>query len=218
MSLSDRLAAANQAMREALPSDALGVIDRASADLEATDPVADALSVGDVAPDFELPNAIGQIVRLRDALAQGPVVLSFYRGGWCPYCSLELKALQDVLPQIREAGARLIAVSPQTPDATLSTRETMDLAFDVLSDEGNAVAREYGLVFRVPDDLVETYRGVGIDLEAANGDDAHELPLPATFVVDTQGTVRHAFADPDYTRRAEPTDVLAALRSLSVPA
>ncbi|WP_412070446.1 peroxiredoxin-like family protein [Rubrivirga sp. IMCC43871] len=216
MTLSDQLAAANSATRAQLPAPALAVIDRATATLTAADPTAGAVSVGDLAPSFELPNAIGQTVRLADLLAQGPVVLTFYRGGWCPYCSLELKALQNALPAITEAGARLVAISPQTPDATLSTTEKKALTFDVLSDVGNVIAREYGLVFEVPADLVEAYQGFGIDLEAANGDGTHELPMPATFVIDIDGTVRYAFVDPDYTKRAEPADVLAALDSLSV--
>lgn len=218
MTLADQLAAANQAGRDALPADALALIDRSTADLVATDPTAGAVSTGDPAPPFELPNAIGQTVRLADLLAQGPVVLAFYRGGWCPYCSLELKALQEALPALTEAGARLVAVSPQTPDATLSTREKKELQFDVLSDVGNAVAREYGLVFEVPADLVDAYRGFGIDLEGANGDATHELPMPATYVIGTDGTVRYAFVDPDYTKRAEPSDVLQALERLAAPA
>ncbi|WP_412062474.1 peroxiredoxin-like family protein [Rubrivirga sp. IMCC45206] len=218
MSLTDQLAAANMANRAQIPAPALAVIDRATAALTAADPTAGAVSVGDSAPSFELPNAIGQTIRLGDLLAQGPVVLTFYRGGWCPYCSLELKALQDALPAITEAGARLVAISPQTPDATLSTAEKKALSFDVLSDVGNAVAREYGLVFEAPADLVETYQGFGIDLEAANGDATHELPMPATFVIDLDGTVRYAFVDPDYTQRAEPADVVAALQALGVVA
>ena len=110
-----------------------------------------------------------------------------------------------------------MAISPQTPDASLSTQEKLDLAFDVLSDAGNAVARDYGLVFQLPDALVDTYRGFGIDLEASNGDDARELPMPATFVIDAAGTIRYAFVDPDYTQRAEPADVLDALQSLHAP-
>ena len=139
------------------------------------------------------------------------------RGGWCPYCSLELRALQGALEQVRAANATLVAVSPQAPDASLDTVERQELTFPVLSDVGNVVARSYGLVFRLSDDLRATYDTFGIDLAGANGTDDHELPIPATYIIDTDGTVRFAFVDPDYTKRADPTDVVAALTELSAP-
>ncbi|MDE3205089.1 MAG: AhpC/TSA family protein [Acidobacteriota bacterium] len=189
-------------------------MDGATAALESSGLAQRSLAVGALAPDFALPDATGRRVALTSLLAEGPVVLSFYRGGWCPYCSTQLRALQTRLADIAEAGGRLVAVSPQTPDHSLSTAEKLELAFPVLSDVGNIVARTYGLVFSLPEDLREVYAGFGLDLPAANGDDTFELPMPATFVVGTDGKVTWRFVDSDYTRRAEPDDVIDALRSL----
>ena len=211
MSLQTDLAAANAANRARIPADVLAVMDGVTVD-------AHPLGEGDAAPDFTLPDATGKPVHLADLLASGPVVLAFYRGGWCPYCTLELRALQAALPEIESAGARLVAVSPQTPDASLSTAEKDSLSFDVLSDAGGDVADRYGLRWTLPDDLRAVYGQFGLDLETANGDDTFTLPVPATYVVATDGTIRFAVADPDYTTRAEPADVVAALHALTEPA
>jgi peroxiredoxin len=172
------------------------------------------LGVGESAPRFTLPDATGRPVALDDLLTAGPVVVCFYRGGWCPYCSLELRAYQALLPELTELGASLVAISPQTPDASMSTVEKDELAFPVLSDVGNVVARMFRLVHRVAPDVAELYAKGGHDLVTRNaieGDEV-ELPLPATYVIDRDGTVRFAFASPDYVERAEPADVLAVLR------
>lgn len=204
----------NEAARANLPATSLQVMDAATAELAASGLAERSLAVGADAPDFTLPDATGGEVTLSSLLADGPVVVSFYRGGWCPYCSTELRTLQTRLPEIAAAGGRLVAVSPQTPDNSLSTAEKLALAFPVLSDVGNAVARAYGLVFRLPENLRDLYTGWGLDLPAANGDRSFELPLPATFVIAADGKVVWRFADADYTTRAEPDDVLAALRAL----
>ncbi|MGC8514105.1 MAG: peroxiredoxin-like family protein [Acidimicrobiales bacterium] len=197
-----------------IPTEALAVIDRATAEVASSGIAGSSLGVGATAPDFDLPDATGTKVSLSTLLAKGPVVLAFYRGGWCPYCSTELRALQAKLPEIEAAGATLVAVSPQTPDTSLSTAEKLDLAFPVLSDAGNQVAESFGLVFTLPEALREVYSGFGIDLPAANGDDRFSLPIPATYVLRADGTVAWRFADADYTKRAEPDDVLAALAAL----
>lgn len=171
-------------------------------------------AVGAHAPDFTLPDSTGEHVSLSSLLSRGPVVLAFYRGGWCPHCSTELRAYQARLAEISSLGAALVAVSPQTPDNSLSTREKLELAFPVLSDTGNVVARSYGLVFSLPEELREIYAGFGLDLPTANGDDSFELPLPATYVIDTEGAVVWRHVDADYTKRAEPNDVIAALAAI----
>jgi peroxiredoxin len=175
-----------------------------------------ALGVDESAPRFTLPDATGRPVALDDLLSAGPVVLCFYRGGWCPYCNLELRAYQAIQPDLATLGATLVAISPQTPDASLSTAERGELTFPVLSDVGNVVARMFRLVHPVPPDIAELYARGGNDLVTLNGVDGDEveLPLPATYVIDREGTVRFAFASPDYVERAEPSDVLAALRSI----
>ncbi|MEO0558432.1 MAG: peroxiredoxin-like family protein [Bacteroidota bacterium] len=182
--------------------------------LSADEAATTARTMGDEAPNFTLPNATGGEMELAAALAEGPVVLTFYRGSWCPYCNTELRDLQAVLPEIEAAGASLIAISPQQPDSSLSMQEKNDLSFPVLSDAGNEVSRAYGLVFSVGEDVKERYAASGIDLAAINGDDAWELPVPATYVIDTNSVIRFAFVEADYTQRAAPRQILDALRSL----
>jgi len=173
------------------------------------------LVVGASAPDFALPDATGKWVHLSELLSEGPVVVNFYRGEWCPYCNLELRAFQMMQTDFAAAGAQLVAISPELPDHSLSVTEKHELDYPVLSDVGNKVAREYGLVFELAEALRPIYLSFGLDIPASNGDDSYELPLPATYVIDTQGVVRYTFADADYTKRAEPSEVLAAVQGLA---
>ena len=177
--------------------------------------VGGALGVGATAPDFALPDIDGGTVRLYDLLAQGPVVLTFYRGAWCPYCNTSLQGFQAELGDIMDAGGYLVAVSPQAEIGSQEMADTNALSFPVLSDAGNRVSRDYGLVFSVDSTTQERYKTVGIDLAEVNGADAWELPVPATYVIDRDGTVRAAFVEADYTQRADPRDVIAALRELA---
>ena len=169
--------------------------------------------VGDRAPDFELPNASGKRVKLSALLEHGPVVVTWYRGAWCPYCNIALRGFQKVLPEIKAEGASLVAVSPQTPDNSLTTVEKDGLGFEVLSDRGNKVAHTFGVAYKVPAVVVEQLKG-RLDLSKYNGDSSNELPLGATYVIDRQGVIRYAFVDGDYRKRAEPSAVVAALRGL----
>lgn len=213
-SLAEQLREQNEAGRARIPVEALAVLDQATAEVAASGIADSSFGVGAKVPDFSLPAATGTKVSLSSLLGEGPVVLAFYRGGWCPYCSIELRALQAKLPEITAAGATLVAVSPQTPDSSLSTAEKLELAFPVLSDEGNRVADSFGLVFTLPEALREVDAGFGLDLPAANGDDTFRLPIPATYVLRADGTVAWRFVDADYTKRAQPDDVLAALKAL----
>jgi len=176
------------------------------------------LQVGSRAPDFTLPNAFGDPVSLTDQLAKGPVVLTFYRGAWCPYCNLELRALKESLPAFREQGARVLAVSPQKPGQSLEQVREDDFPFEILSDLDNRVMRAYDLFFRVPEGMVRVYREeLGLDLADYNGDGRYVLPVPATFVIDREGVIRAAFAKVDYKQRMEPAAILKALRNLPTP-
>ena len=155
-------------------------------------------------------------MRLYSLLREGHVVVVFYRGGWCPYCNLHLRGFQRRLAQIRELGGQVVAISPQLPDNSLSTQEKNELAFPVLSDVGNKIGRKFGIVFKLSKGLLDLYRTFGLALEDANGASGKaELPVPATFLIDGNGTIRLAHVDVDYTRRLDPDDVIAALRELN---
>jgi peroxiredoxin len=174
-----------------------------------------AKTVGDKAPDFTLPSANGSSRTLSEELEKGPVVLTWYRGGWCPYCNIQLAAYQKILPQIEELGAQLIAVSPELPDKSLSTTEKNSLRFTVLSDVNLKVADEYGLIFKLTPEVEKLY-GQFFDIREFNGNEAvaNELLLAATYVIGQNGVIRWAFLEADYTLRAEPRDILKALDSL----
>lgn len=187
---------------------------QATAELKASGIENRALTAGDRAPAFRLPNANGETIRLTDLLDRGPVVLNFYRGGWCPYCNLELAALQAELPNIQALGASLIAITPEQPDRATETSTRHQLEFEVLSDRGNRVARQFGLVFTLPESIRAIYASFGTDLPAYNGDDRFELPLPATYVIRPDATISYGFVDADYTRRMEPADIIQALGDL----
>ena len=196
----DRVAATTAAIEEIVAS---GILERA-------------IKKGDKAPDFTLPNAIGESVSLKDELAKGPVILTWYRGSWCPYCNLQLHDYQMSLDAIAAAGAQLIAVSPELPDSALTWKEKEELVFAVLSDLGNKVGHEYGVVYRIPDGISAGYvRGGRNDLTEYNGDDSLELPLAVTYVIDTDGTVVYSFVDGDYRKRAETSDVVAVVTQLA---
>lgn len=197
------------------PADVQKDIMEAFEELLSSDIAKDALKTDDQAIDFTLPNASGQQVSLSEYLKKGPVVLNFYRGGWCPYCSLEFKALHDILPRIKALGATLIGISPETPDTTLSTAEKHQLQFEVLSDVGNQISAQYGLIMSVSEKMRPHYLNWGFDLPALNGNESYELPLPATYIINSDGRIAAHFVNKDYTQRMEPEDIIAALENLS---
>jgi peroxiredoxin len=172
-----------------------------------------AIRTGDRAPDFTLPDPRGREVSLAILLEARPAVVTFYRGGWCPYCNIQLRAYQAILPEITARGARLVAISPQLPDGSLSTAEANELTFDVLSDIGNSVARTFGLVWSLPEELRAALLSNNKALPGVNGDDSWELPVPATYVITRDGRVAFAAIDVDYRNRLEPDAILTALRS-----
>jgi len=173
------------------------------------------LQVGDVAPAFVLPDALGRPIALTVALARGPVVLTFYRGEWCPYCNLQLRSLQDALADIRALGASLLAVSPQSPDHSLSLTEKHDLEFSVLSDVDQSVIRAYRVQFAVAGELRDLQLNVfHNDPRDKNADGSMNLPVPATFIIDRDGVIRARFVNADWRVRMEPADIIAALRTL----
>jgi peroxiredoxin len=176
-----------------------------------------AVKAGDAMPEFEIPSAEGTLVSSAELLARGPLVLSFFRGGWCPYCRLELKALQETLPEIERQGATLAAITPDTGTAFAATKRANELGFKVLSDIDNGVGLTFGIIFRVPQAIKELYLRLGIDLGARHGNATGEwlLPVPATYIVDRHGMIRHAELDPDFKRRMEPKEIVRALSAFS---
>ena len=213
MKLEEQLAAVRADFARNTPADRAAVYEAKLEEIRASFVSETAVGVGHKAPGFDLPGIDGRRLMLDDILRQGSVVLTFYRGGWCPYCNIQLRAYQAILPQITALGGRLVAVSPQLPDGSLSTAEKNSLTFDVLSDVGNEVAHRYGLVFTLPAELRDAMRASNKALPAINGDDSWELPVPATFVVGRDGRVAFASLDIDHRARPEPEAVLEGLRA-----
>jgi len=174
-----------------------------------------ALAVGDRAADLELPNAYGRWIRLDYELERGSVVLTFYRGAWCPFCNLQLRSLQQALPQIEALGASLVAISPQLPGGSRSMIDKNALTFEVLSDLQSHVASDYGITFTLAPADQTLFLEVGNDLRRANGDSRWVLPAPATFVIAADGTIHLAHVDSDYTTRINPDEILSALGAIT---
>lgn len=173
------------------------------------------LRTGDKAPHFSLPNATGNMISLQGLLQHGPVVLTFYRGVWCPYCNLQLKNYQQILPQITEAGAQLVAVSPMTPDHSLNLQQTNELQFEVLSDLGNKIARQFTAIIKNPASSIQAMAELGYDFHSFYGDKSTELPVPATFVIAKNGNIIFAASEGgDYRQRVEARSILDALDTL----
>lgn len=172
-----------------------------------------ALKTGDIVKNFSLQNVDGLMVSLDDVLKHKAFVLiSFYRGGWCPYCNLELRALQGIQTCLEALHVELMAISPQTPDNSLSTKEKNELTFKVLSDIDNTVAKKFGLIFSLDETLKPIYEKFGIDIVNANHSESFELPMPATYVINTKKEIIYHFIDEDYTKRSEPKQILEHIK------
>jgi peroxiredoxin len=214
MTLQDELDALRAEFVRTAPPGRAALYDAKVEELRQAFPIEKALKTGDDAPDFTLPNPSGRPVSLAGLLRNGPAVVTFYRGGWCPYCNLQLRAYQQVMGEIAALGGKLVAISPQLPDGSLSTAEMNKLTFDVLSDAGNRVARSFGLVYSLPDELRAALTSNKKALPGINGDDSWELPLPATYVIAPDRKIALAEIELDYRERLEPEAIVAALRSM----
>jgi peroxiredoxin len=188
------------------------IMERATAELIASGQARRTLKAGDVVPEFTLDDADGNPVSSVNLLNQGPLVISFYRGVWCPYCNLELQALEEALPTFKAEGASLIAISPQNSINNRKSVRINDLSFPILSDTRNEVAAAFGIRFELPDYLIALYKMLKNDLPAFNGDSSWSLPMPARYVIGRNGIIQYSEINPDYTHRPEPTDMLPVLR------
>ena len=215
MSLEQELASFKAEFSRTAPAGRAALYEVKIEELRADFALASAVGVDEAAPDFALPNAAGKSIVLKELLRSGPVILTFYRGGWCPYCNIQLRAYQSVLPQISASGARLVAISPQLPDNSLDTANKNALTFDVLSDVRNEVARSYGLVYSLPEEIRAALRSNNKALPSINGDQSWELPVPATYVIARDQHVALAYIEVDYRKRLEPEALLTCLKSLS---
>ncbi|HJP68572.1 MAG TPA: peroxiredoxin-like family protein [Sphingomicrobium sp.] len=200
------------------PKAVVEIMRRATDELIASGAAKNALKTGDTAPEFALSDQDGNVLTSAELLARGPLIVSFYRGVWCPYCNMELKALEEALLRFEAAGAALVAISPQNQTNSRKSVRDNGVTFPILSDPGNETAAAFGIRFKLPDYLADLYGRFGNDLPAINGDASWTLPMPARFVIGTDRIIRYAEVNPDYTRRPEPLDLLPALRDEAIAA
>jgi peroxiredoxin len=197
-----------------IPEDVLETITTANKKIMGSRLEKDALRVGQEMPVFQLNNHLNRPVPSYELLGKGPLIISFYRGSWCPYCNVELAALQKYNADFEALGAQLIAITPELPDGILSSIEKHKITFEVLSDVDNKVAEKFGLVFTLPEELKAVYKDFGFDLEKSNGKDTWQLPMPATYIINPDGLIVYAFVNADYTRRLEPETILTQLKKM----
>lgn len=200
-----------EAIAKYVPAETQAIHARAIAELKKESLAANILPVGAKISEFQLPDHDARNVSSSELLAKGRLVLCFIRGRWCPFCVGQMEAVNLILPKVHESGASLAAISPQTVKQSFFMRDQHKLRFPLLSDAGNAVARQFGLTYRVPDEQKTLYQRTFVNLPFVNGDNSWELPIPATYIIDRDGTVLYASANEDYTERPEPTSVLRAL-------
>ena len=210
-SLCEILAERKELIAKYVPPETLAIHAQAVAELKQRNFAANIMPMSAKAPGFELQDHDGRLVRSTDLLAKGKLVISFIRGRWCPFCVGQMEAMNLILPQIEQAGASFAAISPQTVKQSYFMHDQHKLRFPLLSDAGNKVARQFGLIYRVPPMQEAVCRRAFVNLPFTNGDDSWELPIPATYVLNRDGTILYASADEDYTQRPEPSDILKAL-------
>lgn len=215
MSLRDKLELQSQESARRFGPNVVRLFENFIEALRTTGLTRSSLKQGDRIPDFMLPDARGRLVSSRELLERGPIILGFFRGDWCPYCNLELEALQDSLGAIEECGAILVAVTPDTGAAFAAPHKRHALSFTILSDADNGLALQFGVAYRVPDSIRQLYLQIGLDLSARHGNVAWFLPIPATYIVDRHGIIRHADLDVDFRRRMEPAAIVDLLRQLA---
>lgn len=215
MTFQERLAGLKQRIEGSMPQEYLDIMHGATAELEDSGIQDKVLKTGDMSPAFSLPDENGQSVSSADLLTKGPLVITFYRGLWCPYCNADLANLKHIVPDVEAAGATMIAISPELPEYSAEIIRKQNLPYSILSDAGNETAAAFGLRFSLPDALKKLYRDTfGIDLEKFSGDPSWTLPMPARFLIDSEGVIRYAESSPDYTKRPDPDALIKVLETL----
>ncbi|RFU72925.1 thioredoxin-like fold [Trichoderma arundinaceum] len=212
--LASELQKAAEGVAAHLPEAAKNVIFGAREGIQQKFDIKSTIQPGEKLPDFILSDARGEPVSSVDLLAKGPVLITFYRGGWCPFCNLALRAFQQRLEEFQARGVTLVAITPEQPDSSLTTAEKNELKFPVLTDDGLKLANKLGIVWTQPEDLVATLNGVGIDLEKRNGNGSAEMVIPTTLLVDQKGVVRNIFAEADWMKRLEPQEAVNWVNAL----
>jgi len=226
MTLNQQIRSTIQQFRNSLPPELNTLIEQGAGEISALDIIENALNVGDIAPDFSLKTYKGESRNLADYLKQGPLVLTFYRGAWCPYCNLQLAAYNARLAEIKRSGATLVAVTPEQPDgaavflASDAPQEAKDSIittpdFDVLHDKANHLAKQFGLLFTLPQAHKKLFEIMNHDIEKAIGDDSYAFPDPSTYIIATNGSIRWAFVPNNYRKRAEPDEIIKQLTLLT---
>jgi len=214
MSLKHDIQTMQQQMLPSISQDTLSSMQQATQDLIDSNLASKAQQVGQEAPNFNLCNTKGEVFTLKEQLKHGPVVINFYRGRWCPYCQLELLALDKVMPNIHQLGASLVSICANTLEHSTQLMRDNPFNFDILVDEENHVAKQFHLIFKLAEALKPIYQEFGIHLPDYDGNERYELPIPATYIINPQGIITHSFINPDYTQRMEPKAILQALQSL----
>lgn len=210
MSLTEELNNFREEFLKTAPKEVVSEMNKAQEELLKNEVGKKALGAGDTFPDFKLNNSLGKEVSFKDLVSQNKyLIISFYRGGWCPYCNLELKALQNELETFKSLGAELVAITPEKPDHSLTTSEKNDLSFQVLSDVGSMLAQKLNISFELPENLKPLYAQFGIEVDKRNGD--FSLPIPSTFIVSHEGEIIFRFLDLDYTKRLDPKEIVRFL-------
>lgn len=201
----------NENLANQLPAEVLEVFGKSIQDLKAKNIEDSSIGIGDTFPNFNLPNTSEETVQLKELLKNGKVIVAFFRGSWCPYCNLELKALQDNLKQIADRKATLVAISPQTPDYSEELKGNHNLDFELLTDKNNTLAKQLGISFGLQDYVIPVYGSLGIELSEYNENNNNELPVPAVFVIDTNGSITYKFVDTNYMNRINIQELIAQL-------
>lgn len=211
INLEQQIALLNENLAKQLPTEVLEVFGKSIEELKTKNMEESSMSIGERFPDFGLTNTNNEIVELKEFLKNGKVIVAFFRGSWCPYCNLELKALQDNLRQITARKATLVTISPQIADYSEELKDNYQLNFEVLMDKDNALAKQLGISFGLQEYVIPTYGSLGIELSKYNENDNNELPVPAVFVIDTNGCITYKFVDTNYMNRIDIQELIEQL-------